>query len=208
VYAPILTPVCATTLTGLASNITVTNCNQEVTFSTECGFELETPTPIISNASLITPTPTVRKTFTYWLAPWQSLTAGETPSNVDVKICKILDNGDLECSRYQEVWEVVKVTQTLTTIRPIGVTATVSGPGTLIVATLQAVFTDTVETIDLSTTLLLEAEVRIESTSTERKSPTVSESTVNGRTSTLFVTKTVVHKPTRYLGRQYSSEHN
>ncbi|KAF1914057.1 hypothetical protein BDU57DRAFT_550537 [Ampelomyces quisqualis] len=196
VYAPILTTVCATTLTALASKITVTDCNQEVTFSTECGFALETPTPTTSNASLITPAPTVRKSFTYWLAPWQSLTAGETPSDVDVKICKVLDNGDLECSRYQEVWEIVMVTRTLTTTRPIGFTATVSGPGTLIVATLQAVYTDTIETIDLSTTLLLETEVEIESTSTGRKSPKGSESTVNGGTSTLFVTKTVVHKST------------
>jgi hypothetical protein len=198
VYAPVMTTVCATTLTGLASKITITDCNQEVTFSTECGFNLETPTPITSSASIITPAPTIRRTFTYWLAPWQSMTAGETPSDVDVKICTVLDDGDLECSRYQEIWEVVMVTTTLTTTRPFGFTATVSGPGTLIVATLHAVVTDVVETIGLSTTLLLETEVEIESTSTGRKSITGSESTVDAGTSTIFVTKTVVHRLTRY----------
>jgi hypothetical protein len=198
VYAPVMTTVCATTLTGLASKITITDCNQEVTFSTECGFSLETPTPITSSASIITPAPTIRRTFTYWLAPWQSLTAGETPSDVDVKICTVLDDGDLECSRYQEVWEVLLVTTTLTTTRPFGFTATVSGPGTLIVATLHAIVTDTIETIGLSTTLLLETEVQIESTSTGRKSITGSESTIDAGTSTVFVTKTVVHRPTRY----------
>jgi hypothetical protein len=198
VYAPIMTTVCATTLTGLASKVTITDCDQEVTFSTECGFTLESPTPITSNASLITPAPTVKKTFTYWLAPWQSLTAGETPSEVDVKKCTELDDGNLECIRYQEVWEVVMVTTTTTTVRSIEFTATVSGPGTLIVDTIQAIITDTISTIDLSTTLLLETEIETESTSTGRKSPAGSDLTTTvDLTSTLFVTKTVVHKPLR-----------
>jgi hypothetical protein len=196
VYAPMVTTVCATTLTGLASKVTITACNQQVTFSSECGFALETPTPITSNASLITLAPTVRTSFTYWLAPWQSLTAGETPSDVDVKICTPLDDGNLECSRYQEVWEVVMVTKTITTTRPIGFTATISGPGTLIVATLHTVVTDTTETISLSTTLLLETEIETEVTSTAMKSP-VPKSPVKGGTSTHFVTKTVKHKHTR-----------
>jgi hypothetical protein len=198
VYAPIATTVCATTLTGLASKITITDCDQEVTFSTECGFTLETPTPIAtSNASLITPAPTVKKVFTYWLAPWQSLTAGETPSEIDVKICTELDDGNLECDRHQEVWEVVMVTTTTTTVRSIGFTATVSGPGTLIVETIQAIITDTISTIDLSTTLLLETEFETESTSTGIKSATGSNLPTVDLTSTLFVTKTVVHKNSR-----------
>jgi hypothetical protein len=200
VYAPIETTVCATTLTGLASKVTITDCDQEVTFSTECGFTLETPTPIkTSNASLITPVPTVKKTFTYWLAPWQSLTAGETPSEVDVKKCTELDDGNLECIRYQEVWEVVMVTTTTTTVRSIGFTATVSGPGTLIIETIQAIITDTISTIDLSTTLLLETEIETESTSTGRKLPTGSALSTVDLTSTIFVTKTVVHKHSRYV---------
>jgi hypothetical protein len=206
VYAPVMTTVCATTLTGLASKITITDCSQEVTFSTECGFDLEMPTPVASTA-LITPPPIVRRTFTYWLAPWQSLTAGETPSDVDVKICKVLDNGDLECSRFREVWEVVMVTTTLTTTRPFGFTATVSGPGTLIVATLHAVVTDTIETIGLSTTLLLETEIETESTSTGRKSVTNSGLTVDGGTSTVFVTKTV-HRHMRYVALLFISRIN
>lgn len=84
----------------------------------------------------------------------------------------------------------------MTTTRPIGFTATLSGPGTLMVETLQAVFTDTIETIGLSTTLLLETEVEIESTSTARKT-SLSETTVNGGTSTVFITKTVVHRHSR-----------
>jgi hypothetical protein len=129
------------------------------------------------------------------------MTAGETPSDVDVKICKVLDSGDLECSRFQEVWEVVLVTTTLTTTHPIGFTATLSGPGTLMVATLQAIVTDTITTLGFSTTLLLETEVETESTSTRRKTTGDSTSTVTAGTSTVFLTKTV-HRVRRCVYRK------
>lgn len=197
VYAPMITTICATTLTGLASKLTITKCDQEVTFSTECGFTLATPTPITSSASLITPSPTVKRIFTYWLAPWQSLTAGRTPSDVQVKICTELDNGKYECIRHREVWEVVVVTKTITTSRSIGFTATLSGPGTLIIETLRMFVIDTIETVDLSTTLLLETEIETESTSRERKSSSALSENVDDAVSTLFITKTVRHKSTR-----------
>ncbi|CAO2657180.1 Nn.00g033060.m01.CDS01 [Neocucurbitaria sp. VM-36] len=194
-YAPLQTTVCATTLTGLASKVTVTDCDQEITFSTECGFTLETPTPVTTNHSLITPAPTVKRMFTYWLAPWQSLTAGESPADVDVKICSVLEDGELECIRYQEVWEVVLVTQTVTTERTIQFSTTVSGPGTLLVETLQTTITDTVESIDLSTILLLETEIEAESTSSGRKPVTTIRSTQEV-VSTVYITKHLQHKST------------
>ncbi|KAH7078699.1 hypothetical protein BKA63DRAFT_249424 [Paraphoma chrysanthemicola] len=196
VYAPIITTVCATTLTGLASKVTITKCEQEVTFSTECSFTLVNPTPITSSASLITPSPSVKRIFTYWLAPWQSLTAGNTPSDVDIKICIELDDGKYECVRHREVWEVVVVTRTIITTRPIGFTATLSGPGTLIVETLQTSIIDTIETIDLSTTLLLETEIETESTITGRASPTGLGAESDDTVSTVFLTKTVRRKST------------
>jgi hypothetical protein len=197
-YTPVTTTVCATTLTGLASRVTITDCDQEVTFSTECSFMLETPTPTTESSSLITPAPTVKQVFTYWLAPWQSLTGGETPSDVDVKICTALGDGKFECTRHQEVWEVVLVTKTLTTTRSIGFTATVTGPGTLIIETIQAFITNTTKFIDLSTTLLLETLIETESTSVARKTPTGSSLLPEASVSTLYVTKTLQHKTIRY----------
>ncbi|KAF2026989.1 hypothetical protein EK21DRAFT_115232 [Setomelanomma holmii] len=195
-YAPVITTICATTLTGLASKVTITECDQEVTFSTECGFTLSTPTPVTSVASLISPSPTVKRIFTYWLAPWQSLTAGgQTPSDVDVKICTELESGNYECVRHREVWEVIVVTSTLTTSRAVVIPATLSGPGTLIIETSQSVITDTVETINLSTTLLLETEIETESISKGRVSPSPSGTTTVESTSTLYITKTLHHKP-------------
>lgn len=189
IYAPIETTVCATTLTGLASKVTITKCDQQVTFSSECGFSLETPSPTTTNNTIvITPAPTVKRLYTYWLAPWQSLTAGDTPSDVDVKICTARDDGSdvQDCERYQEVWEVIVVTRTLTSTRPVWLTATISGPGTLIVeSSSEVIITDTIKTIDLSTTLLLETEYEEESTSVGTKT--------SSGTSTVYITKTLLH---------------
>lgn len=197
VYVPTETTVCATTLTGLASKITVSECDQEITFSSECGFTLETPTPTMTASSLITPAPTVKRMMTYWLAPWQSLTAGDTPSDVDIKVCTVQDDESMECIRYQEVWEVFVVTKTITTQREVQLTATVTGPGTLIVETLNAVITDTVETVDLSTTLLLETEIETESTSKGKKLVTRPDEPSEPAASTLYITKHVKYKTSK-----------
>lgn len=203
-YTPVVTTICATTLTGLASRITVTDCDQEVTFSTECGITWETPSPVTKSASLVAPAPIPKQMYTYWLAPWQSLTAGETPSDVDVKICTDIGDSNLECIRYQEVWEVVLVTKTLTTTRPIGLSATLTGPGIMIIQTDQVFITNTTKIVDLSTTLLLETEIETESTSTGRKSPISSALPTVSSTSTLFVTKTVHHKVSRCAHEKFA----
>lgn len=45
VYKPTRTMVCATTLTGLFDKWTVSKCDQDLTFSTQYGYVLVTPTP-------------------------------------------------------------------------------------------------------------------------------------------------------------------
>jgi hypothetical protein len=168
-YVATTTTVCATTLTGLASKVTVSECDQEITFSSECGFTMETPTPTTVDYSVITPPPVLRRMMTYYLAPWQSLTLGETPSDVDIKVCTILDDKTLECERYQELWEVVVLTTTVTTERELQIVTTMSGPGTLIVETLQAEITDTLVYFNFSTVLHLATEIETETTSRRQK---------------------------------------
>lgn len=195
-YVPTETTICATTLTGLASKVTITECDQEITFSSECGFTLETPTLTASNFSLITPAPSVKRMMTYWMAPWQSLTRGDTPSDVDIKICTVLDNDELECLRYQEVWEVVVVTKTVTSQRQVNLATTITGPGTLIMETIQIYITDTVETIDLSTILILETEIETETTSKGKKLATRLGDGQGAPASTVYLTKKVKYRST------------
>lgn len=206
VYVPTEVTICATTLTGIASKITVSECDQEITFSSECGFTLKTPTPVTSDFSLITPAPTVKRMTTFWVAPWQSLTSGNTPSDVDIKVCTVQEDETLECIRYREVWEVLVVTKTVTTNREVHLTTTVTGPGTLIIETMTAIITDTVETVDLSTTLLIETGIETESTSRRKKlvsrpdgpgGPSGPRESSGPATSTLYITKHLKYKTPR-----------
>jgi hypothetical protein len=201
-YSTTAKTICATTLTGLASKVTVSECDQQITFSSECGFTLETPTPASATtnySALITPAPTVRRLMTYWLAPWQSLTAGEAPSDVDVKVCKVLDDGSMECKRFQEVWEIVVVTSTVTTSFPVTFSKTVSGPGALIFDSSTSYVNSTTEFISLSKTLRLETEVTIESTSTVTRSTVDPSQTSELPTSTVTITRHVEYVSTRYV---------
>lgn len=198
-YSTTTKTICATTLTGLASKVTVSDCDQEVTFSSECGYSLETPTPTpatTSASALITPAPTVRTLMTYWLAPWQSLTAGDAPSDVDVKVCTVLDDGNMKCQRYQEIWEVVVVTSTVTTSLPVTFSRTVSGPGALIFDSSTSYINSTTEFISLSKTLRLDTEITIESTSTSRR-PSTTVKLTEQYTSTLTITRHLEHVPSR-----------
>lgn len=197
-YSTTTKTICATTITGLASKVTVSECDQEITFSSECGYSLETPTPsATSNVSaLITPAPTVRRLMTYWLAPWQSLTAGDAPSDVDVKVCTVLDDGNMKCQRYQEVWEVVVVTSTVTTSFPVTFSKTVSGPGALIFDSSTSYINSTTEFVSLSKTLRLDTEITVESTSTSRR-PSTTVRLTEQYTSTLTVTRHLEHVASR-----------
>lgn len=52
IYSPTVTKVCATILTGLAEKYTVSECEQEITFSTIFGYVLETAAPAVSTISV------------------------------------------------------------------------------------------------------------------------------------------------------------
>ena len=127
IFEPTITMVCATTLSALDRQYTITNCNEDLTFSTEYGYVLAAPTPSIptnastSNTQTITPAPTVQTLTTYYLAPWQQLTAGTAPLEVDLKVCRTFTNGSIECIREYQIWETSLVTKTATTVTSINI---------------------------------------------------------------------------------------
>ncbi|KAK3711867.1 hypothetical protein LTR37_009385 [Vermiconidia calcicola] len=309
IYDPTITMVCATTLTALVDRYTVTNCNQDLTFSTEYGFVLVTPTPasessvvlglsglnatsrssgsasatsrsgsvsatsrrgpaLLATASsegvddaassepsddilssilldaaestatmnaifdsepieptsasepidatsdsnpigatrtrnpvdlrptpgllrrqvegnmtaMITPGPTIETLTTYYLAPWQELTAGTAPSDVDLKVCRTFAQNDTtQCIREYQVWSTSLVTSTATYVTSINISTTIHGMAQVIVETFVANVTEMLTTFSMSTTMDLEyqteyttteAGTRLMSTSTE---PTVNQ---------------------------------
>lgn len=255
IYSPTITMVCATVLSGLASRHTVSSCNQDITFSSQFGFVLVTPTassslvvtassgnatsivtdiPDVSisvpsavsaltglsdsslntstisftiptssgnllslvdtiptlissvsdlalstttpSASLIdlirrdtitaAPVPTIQTLTTYYVAPWQQLTAAGAPSDVDQKVCTTLDDGTVECVVEYYIWQTSLATITTLITTSINLTTTIHGPSQFVVETLTANLTGVMTTYSLNTAMFLEYATEIETTST------------------------------------------
>ncbi|KAG9689260.1 hypothetical protein KCU95_g9815, partial [Aureobasidium melanogenum] len=191
IYSPTVTMVCATTLTGIDRVYPVTACNQDITFSSDFGYVLETPSATLSNATdangtgaMITPPPTVQPLTTYYVAPWNELTSAGPPSDVDKKVCATFLNGTEECVVEYYVWETSLVTIPTTTITSINLTTTVAGPSQIIVETFVANVTEMLTTFSMSTTMELTYSVETVTTNIATR-PTVSTGPTVTQTYTL-----------------------
>lgn len=173
IYSPTHTMVCATTLTGLVQKYTVSECAQDITFSTEYGFVLASPTSnVTASASApasasITAAPTVQRLTTYYLAPWQAVTAGLSPDEVTLKVCATYENGTEECIRQYEVWHTSLVTESATRTTAINISTTIHGTSQVIVETVVANVTEALTTFRLETDLEFEYATEIVTTNRE-----------------------------------------
>ena len=74
----------------LIINIPPEHClNLSRNASWKTSYSLETPSPAMNSSALVTPAPAIKTMIIYYMAPWQALTGGGTPSNVYSKICTI-----------------------------------------------------------------------------------------------------------------------
>lgn len=211
VYSQTQTMVCDTTLSDLVTTYHVTNCAQEITFSSQYGYRLTTPTPasnLTGNATypflnatyssalvtgtgtgsgiaaMITPAPAIETLTTYYLAPWQELTAATAPADVIKKVCQTLSNGTEECITQYEVWHTSLVTKTATSTFSLNVSTTVHGPSAVVIwETYVANVTEVMTTFSMLTTQ--EAEYETEWTTTHKNTATVSTAP------TVYETRTV-----------------
>ncbi|KAF7186604.1 hypothetical protein HII31_12013 [Pseudocercospora fuligena] len=172
IYSPTQTMVCATTLTGLVQKYTVSDCAQDISFSTEYGYVLASPTitPNLTSEALatITPQATVQRLTTFYLAPWQAVTAGSAPEEVTLKVCATYANGTEECIRQYEVWHTSLVTESATRTTSVNISTTIHGTSQVIVETFAANITEAVTTFRLSTDM--EFEYATEIVTTDRSS--------------------------------------
>lgn len=173
IYKPTVTMVCATVLSDLTTAYTISQCSQDITFSTEYGYSLSTPSPVLASsasAALITPPPELLKLTTYYIAPWQDLTSAGPPGDVDYKICTGFANGTERCVLEYYKWKTSLLTLTSTTTTLINITTTIPGPSQLIVETFVANVTGTATTLSMSTTMELETSTLSETTIMSSKS--------------------------------------
>lgn len=96
--------------------ITVTECQQSVTFSSQFGYAL---------ASGIS-APTVETITTYYVAPWSELSVGSVPTNgIVAQICSSGHSRD--CSTKDEKWDTQLSEYTQVTRKTITVDTTIVG---------------------------------------------------------------------------------
>ncbi len=135
VFSTKITSSCSAVLTYAFSAVTVSDCNQKITFSTQNSYSLATAfattvtvapsatglvnRDIASTTLIPTPSTYVQSVVTYYIAPWQSLIA-DTPSNITVQICKT-DRGQQTCSTITEVWVVVTERVPVTETRDVSI---------------------------------------------------------------------------------------
>ncbi|KAK0661372.1 hypothetical protein DIS24_g2617 [Lasiodiplodia hormozganensis] len=158
------TTICATTLPGIASKITISECTQDVTFSSDFATTIVTPRSTVTasdgHLSTITNAPSIQLRTTYYMAPWQSLTAnvGVLPADVDVKVCHPRPGNDTieDCIRAEESWAVLPVTLTSTYTSFVDLLATLTeGPGEYVVGTVHGQFVGNKTIVSLSTEMVM-----------------------------------------------------
>ena len=113
VQETITTSFCSTTLTAGFDRYAISDCNQEITFSTQSSYSIVTVTSshAASPPALKNPDPSltystyVQNIVTYYVCPWRSLASGD-PSGITLVICKTDFAGEVSCENIQEVWVV------------------------------------------------------------------------------------------------------
>lgn len=186
IYSATPSMVCATQFTDLTTTYTVSQCNQDITFSTQYGYTLVTPTPTslaavqetANSLTLITPAPSIETLTTYFLAPWQDFTSAGPPADVDYKICSVLANGTESCVLEYYKWKTSLLTLTSTVVTSINLTTTIPGPAQLLVETFVANITGTATAFSMSTTMELETSTLSETTDSSTRALSTATSTV------------------------------
>ncbi|KAI9719213.1 MAG: hypothetical protein M1828_006306 [Chrysothrix sp. TS-e1954] len=190
---PALTTVCATNITGIATTVRVTRCDQDVTFSTNTGYYLQNvaaATPIATSASNLTslgssnrnnsgyyaaaPLPAapsggvhVQTVVTYYIAPWQDITSGLAPTDVTARICHHPNEvaSLTQCVDEHESMRIFPVTHTRTSTKTVDLTTTIHGPSRVIIEGYTADITERFTTISISTRTIIVYSVETVSTS-------------------------------------------
>jgi len=125
IFQNMTTSQCSTVLTAWFTSVTVTDCDQNITFSTQTSYSLATATngpastPALPTGQAPSPSNStyLQSVISYYIAPWQSL-AAHAPTNITVLVCKFDQAGQETCQEIREVWiihtEYVPVTSTST----------------------------------------------------------------------------------------------
>jgi hypothetical protein len=105
----IVTTTCSTVLTYAFTQAKISDCSENITFSTQSSYSIATATLTATTTPIQISPPSVttyiQSIVSYYIAPWQSL-AANTASTVTVLVCEYDFTGASSCTTTQEVWAV------------------------------------------------------------------------------------------------------
>jgi hypothetical protein len=154
-YTPTITPICSTVLTGLASLATITNCSTSITFSSDVSFSLQPAATTNISGMVYTESPWVQAISTFFIAPWQELTNGATPSTIEALECSADSAGaTTTCVDSLESWAVSSINVTVSSAYHFTIAQTVSGPSALLVETMRTDITGYRTYVSVNTTVI------------------------------------------------------
>ncbi|CAG8982967.1 hypothetical protein HYALB_00003546 [Hymenoscyphus albidus] len=203
---PARTTTCSTVIVGFYTSITVSDCSQTITFSTENGYAFvsttayPTPTPFLrvrqeeqaQGISSQEGSPRVQKLRTYYAAPWKELAAND-PKDIEVKTCKVNESDkDEDCEVDSREYVLATNCKEVTVTSTLSISTTLSSPIRLRIPPNTTISVPA-GSMDLSTELAIPSAtpeanfspVEIGSTSTIELTTTIEE------TSTYFITMTL-----------------
>ncbi|KAL3420223.1 hypothetical protein PVAG01_08722 [Phlyctema vagabunda] len=159
---------CSAVVTGFFTRITVSDCEQSITFSSQTNYSVATATVVPSASAAIIAreaaslTTYVESVVSYYIAPWQSLISND-PSGITVVICTTNYVGE-KCIQVQEVWVVYTEYVPVVLTSQISISQSFSSPVILLFGPSNSL-TVTAGDLDFST--------QIEYTSTSANATTV-----------------------------------
>ncbi|KAH8759769.1 hypothetical protein BGZ57DRAFT_957077 [Hyaloscypha finlandica] len=143
VFETIVTTTCSAVLTYAFTKSTISDCSQNITFSTQSSYSLATATV----SATMTPAPEdqphsvttyVQSIVSYYIAPWQSL-AANTLSNVTVLVCQHDFSGNSTCTTIQEVWVVHTESVPVITTSTLIISTTLASPAVLLLGPTESI---------------------------------------------------------------------
>ncbi|KAE9372415.1 hypothetical protein N431DRAFT_408637 [Stipitochalara longipes BDJ] len=175
VFETIVTTTCSTVLTYAFTQATISDCSQNITFSTQSSYSLVTTTvsPTVTPApwnQLPAVTTYVQSIVSFYIASWQAL-AANAPSNVTVLICEYDLSGESTCTTIQEIWVVSTVYIPVVTTGTLIISTTLASPAVLLLGPLESI-TATAGLLYISTEIVYSSMTPCATTSTSTILPT------------------------------------
>ncbi|KAG0650520.1 hypothetical protein D0Z07_3138 [Hyphodiscus hymeniophilus] len=209
VDSTVTTSSCSTTLTAGFDRYVISDCEQNITFSTQSSYSVATVTSgsaaasAFANRDIACPSPTtyVQNVVTYYVSHWRLIASGD-PSSITAVVCKTDIAGEISCEDIQEVWVVHTEFVPVTTTTIVSIDRFFQYPAVVYYGAGQSMKVDSGH-VNIRTSISYATSTAKYVTSTAQQIAAVTTSAQALQTSTTISTRTVFTTRTVTITLQY-----